>query len=307
MSLSGNILTTVAYYDALDQPLSSFEIWKHLTVADGDGADPVSLGEVAAALDGKDLRRKLSLRDGFFTLPGREDLVARRIRLEKVAVAKLFRVRRLASVLRFVPFVRMIGITGSLAMKRGTADSDWDFFVVLRAGHIWAGRTVLTALLHAIGKRRHGRYEKDRACLNYFVTDDHLVIPTEDLYSANEYRFLIPILGRETFAGFEARNRWIARFKPNFLATEVLPSWYVSDTARAAAVRSFLERHLGSGAIESWLGRWQRRKILRNPKTRVAGGHIEASDRALIFLPRPHGPKVYEKFRTRLGESRLRD
>jgi len=308
MSLSGNILATLAYYDALDQPLTTFEIWKHMIVEGSDGRkpDPVSLGEVAAMLGEKDMRDRIVSRDGFFVLPGREDLVPSRIGAEKIAVAKLHRVRRLVGILRLVPFVRMIGITGSLAMKKGKGDSDWDFFVVLRAGRIWTGRTLLTGFLHLIGKRRHGNRTKDRACLNYFVTDDHLAIPTEDLFSANEYTFLIPLSGTETFRRFELRNRWIAGIKPDFLPTEALPIWSVRDSRETRAVRSAIERAIDSDRIEAWLGRWQKEKIMRNPKTRREGGHIEATDQALVFLPDPHGPRVYEKFRRRLGELRLR-
>lgn len=308
MSLSGNILATIAYHDALDRPLTAFEVWKYLIVEDRESAKPekVSLGDVTAALDDRDMRGRICGRDGFFTLPGHEDLIGRRIRAEKIAVAKLRRVRNLAKILRIVPFVRMIGVTGSLAMKKSANDSDWDFFVVLRAGRIWTGRTFLTGLLHVLGKRRHGRHIRDRVCLNYFVTDDHLVIPTEDLYSANEYSMLIPLFGRETFTRFELRNRWIAGMKPNFLSTEVLPSWYVSETRRTLSIRRVLERLTDINALETWLGKWQKEKIMRNPKTSTEGGHIEATDGALVFLPHPHGPVIYEKFRKSLGNIRLK-
>jgi len=308
MALSGNIIATLAYYDVFDQPLTAFEVWKHLTVEDVEkgGSEPVSLGGVVSALDGKDIRNRIAFRDGFFFLPGRERLVRLRIGTEKIAVAKLRRIRRLAVAIRLVPFVRMIGITGSLAMKKGNSDSDWDFFVVLRTGRIWTGRTLLTGFLHLIGRRRHGRYTRDRACLNYFVTEDRLIIPTEDLFSANEYTFLIPVFGRETFQRFELKNRWIARLKPDFLPTEALPLWYVRDTDVARSFRTALEHLFDSDRLEAWLGGWQKKKIMRNPKTGSEGGHIEASDQALVFLPDPHGPRIYEKFRKRLGEIRLK-
>ncbi|NTW14116.1 MAG: hypothetical protein HGA31_03745 [Candidatus Moranbacteria bacterium] len=308
MSLSRDILATLAYYDALDQPLTAFEVWKHLIDAERDAGKPdsVSLGDVIAALDEKDLRERIILRDGFFMLSGREYLVGTRIRAEKVAVAKLRRVRRLAKVLRIVPFVRMIGITGSLAMKKGNSDSDWDFFVVVRAGRIWIGRTILTGVLHIVGKRRHGNRTKDRACLNYFITDDHLAIPTEDWFSANEYTFLVPIIGREAFRRFELKNRWIARFKPNFRPTEIMPVWFLRDSGNLSRARALLERIFDFDVLESWLRGWQKEKIRRNPKTRIEGGHIEATDQTLVFLPHPHGPEVYEKFRKSFGELRLR-
>jgi hypothetical protein len=307
MSLTGNILATIAYHDALDRPLTAFEVWKHLIVDDREAAkpEPATLGNVVASLDDRDMRDRVVSRDGFFVLPGREALVGRRIRSEKIAVAKLRRVRRLAKMLRPVPFIRMIGITGSLAMKMGTSDSDWDFFVVLRTGRIWTGRTLITGLLHVLGKRRHGGHTKDRACLNYFVTHDRLVIPTEDLFSANEYSQLIPFLGRETFRRFELKNRWIVGLKPDFLPTEALPLWYVPETEGTTSMRAALERLLDSDVLEAWLGGWQKKKIMRNPKTAIEGGHIEATDDALVFLPHPHGPVVYERFRKRLGEIRL--
>lgn len=309
MALSTDILATIAYYDALGQPLTVFETWRHLISAEpGERRDVrrVSLGEVAAALDEPDLRRRISCRDGFYCVSGREALVRRRIREEKPAAAKLRRASRLARVLRAVPFVRMIGITGSLAMKKGKAGSDWDFFVVLRSGRIWTGRTVLTGFLHLIRKRRHGKHRKDRACLNHFLTEDGLRIGTEDLFSANEYMNIIPLTGGETFRRFELRNRWIARLKRNFLPTEVLPRWHVPESRRCLALRSFLERLADSDRLERWLRGWQYRKIMRNPKTALPGGRIEATDQALVFLPRPHGPEVHERFRKRFGELRMR-
>jgi hypothetical protein len=79
-------------------------------------------------------------------------------------------------------------------MKHGERGSDWDMFVVLRAGRMFLGRTILTGFLHLIGKRRHGKWVSNRACLNYFVTDDSLEIGTKDLFSAHEYRFSYPTL-----------------------------------------------------------------------------------------------------------------
>jgi predicted nucleotidyltransferase len=297
--LQKNLLATIAYYDALDYPLTAFEAWMHL-IRMGDDAEgdarKIRLGDVVAALSGDGCSGRVVLRDGFYPLRGREDLIFRRIRSEKISSAKLKRVRSLARLLAFVPFVRMIGVTGSLAMKNGDRESDWDLFVVLRAGRIFTGRTLLTGFLHAIGKRRHGKYHRDRACLNYYVSEDALRISTKDLFSAHEYRFLVPIVGEEVFRRFELKNRWIHTFKPTFRPTELLPLWYRAEPGAARAVRKSLEAFFDWAFLESWLASWQKRKIERNPKTRIFGGHIEATDQALIFLPEPRGPRVFERF-----------
>lgn len=301
--LGKNILATITYYDVLDMPLSAFEIWKHLiTQGNSQSArEQITLGDVFKLLASGTLASKIEEKNGFYFLRGRGDLVARRIRVEKISVAKLKRMRRLARALAYVPYVRMLGATGSLAMKNGERESDWDMFVVLRSGKIWTGRTVLTGFLHLIGKRRHKNKIQDRVCLNYFVTEDNLEIGTKDLFSANEYSFFIPLLNFPLFQIFELKNRWIREHCPNFMPA-ILPSlWTIQTSKTARYVQKTLENIFDFLNLEQWLSVWQKAKIIRNPKTHIQGSLIEANDRALIFLPYPRGPRVFEKFKERLS------
>jgi hypothetical protein len=301
--LSKNILATVAYYDAMDFPLTAFEIWKHLIAHDRDAKEDQScrLGEVVAALAASRRPERIVELDGFYCLAGRESLVADRIRMEKISSGKLRRLRGLSRFIACIPFVHMFGAAGSLSMKHAGAGSDWDVFVVLRSGRIWIGRTLLTGLLHLIGKRRHGDKVNDRVCLNYFVTDDNLKIGMKDLFSAHEYRFLVPLYNFRLFQVFELKNAWIKEYKPNFRLT-VLPSLWTADISpRLLGYKTFLERILQFPSLEKRLASWQKGKIARNPKTHLEGSMIEAHDRALIFLPKPRGPQVFERFKKRLG------
>ena len=120
--LGKNIAATVTYYDVMDFPLTVFEIWKHLIEYNRDHglSGPVSLGEVWNLLHGEQLTKKLEQQDGFYFLPGRSHLVTERIEREKLSVKKLKGMKRLARILAFVPYIRMIGATGSLSMKHGT-------------------------------------------------------------------------------------------------------------------------------------------------------------------------------------------
>jgi len=301
--LSKNIIATVTYYDVMDYPLTAFEVWKHLIEHDREVTVPTipsSLGAVTSFLQSDQFVGKIEEHQGFYFLPGRTGLIASRIQREKLSVQKLKGMRRLARILAFVPYVRMIGATGSLSMKHGAKGSDWDMFVVLCSGKIWIGRTVLTLFLHVIGKRRHGEKVSNRACLNYFVTDDNLEIASKDLYSAHEYRFLIPMLSFPLFQIFELKNRWIKGYKPNFTLT-LLPSlWLVRETTFAKRIQAFLERLLDGIDGDRFLGTWQKKKIARNPKTHLEGSLIEATDQALVFLPSPRGPRVFQKFKERL-------
>ena len=298
--LGKNIAATVTYYDVMDFPLTSFEIWKYLVEHDKAAIEPVPLYKVWDILHSEQLKEKVAEKNGFYFLPGRGHLVEERVRREKLSVQKLKRMQKLVRVLAAVPYVRMIGATGSLSMKHGEHGSDWDMFVVLCSGKIWTGRTVLTAFLHAIGKRRHGTKVNNRACLNYYVTDDNLEIGTKDMYSAHEYRYLIPMLSFGMFQIFELKNRWIKNFHPNFSLTGLASVWTVPNSSFLDRIRLVLEKLLNYFDFEEWLGLWQKKKIERNPKTHLEGSLIEANNRALVFLPTPRGPRVFQQFKERL-------
>ncbi|MEP7162601.1 MAG: hypothetical protein ABI747_02455, partial [Candidatus Moraniibacteriota bacterium] len=201
--LRKHVFSTVVYYDCLDFCPTAFEVWKHLLVLEDDGAKPVSLSAVTNALRDLVTERRVVVLRGMYLLPGREEFVPMRIREEKISVGKLKRAQRLIRMLQWVPFVRMIGIAGSLAMKKSEPKSDWDFFVILRSGHIWLGRTFLTGILQLLGKRRHGQYVENRACLNYYLTEEALEISGKDAFAAHEYRFIVPIFDRDVFRRFE--------------------------------------------------------------------------------------------------------
>lgn len=301
--LSKFILATIVYYDTLEYPLTAFEVWKHLLIPDGSSSLPtVTLTAVEQSLEALSQSERLLCRDGFWTLPGREGLISLRIQREKVAVQKLKRAARLIRWCSWVPYVRMIALTGSLSMKQGDRMSDWDFLVVLKGGAIWTGRFFLTGWLTLIGSRRHGKQVVDRACLNCYLSLGALEVPMRDVFSSHEYRFLYPVIGKDIFRSFELANRWIARYRPHFLPTETVPFFLAGENKIFQRIQSILEALLPLSQLESLLRKYQKQRIEKNPKTHISNGFILATDQALIFLPEPKGPKIFEKFKRRLSE-----
>lgn len=302
--LQKNILTTVAYYDAMDYPLTSFEIWKYLTSLDStqdSNSRTFSLGDVIEMLRNENMRMALEEYKGFFILRGRKEIVDRRIRNGKISISKLKKLRRVVWALRFVPFVRMIGVTGGLAMKNAREESDWDLFIVIKSGRIWTGRTLVTALVHILGKRRHGDKISDRVCLNYFITDQSLEISTKDLFSASEYFFLLPLFDTGgVFHQFQMKNSWIKDFKPNYHLAETDNLKILKDSVFSRLARNFREKLISWDFLENWLRKWQKKRIFNNPKTCQKGSFIQAEDERLVFLPQPQGPRIFEKFREKM-------
>lgn len=303
--LSKHILATIIYYDGLDYPLTAFEIWKYLIRTDYYDQNQIfihtPLVEVIKILDSQELSEYIRNLNGFYFLKGRQELVFQRINRAKISAGKLKKLRKLASLIRSVPYVKMIGVTGRLAMKNANLKSDWDLFIVIKHGKIWTGRTLVTLLLHLIGKRRYGRKITDRACLNFFVTDESLEVMTKDLYSANEYMFLFPIFGADTFVRFQIKNHWIKGMKPHYELDEMPSIKTLVDGFWSRNIRKIGERIFDSKWIESWLRNFEKKRIMRNPKTHQEGSLVYAGDDALVFLPSPHGPKIFEKFKEKLS------
>lgn len=307
--LEKDILATVLYFDVFDMPLTAFEIWRYRIGAGRLGLDkrndkesPVlmsSIIEALARMSQNDLVRK---RKGMYVVPGREYLVEDRIVRMKRSDRKWRKLVSVARYMRMCPFVRMIAVTGRLATKQAGSESDLDVLIVMERGRIWTGRLLLTVFLHMIGKRRWGRYTRDRVCLNHFFSESSLEVGLKDLFSAREYTVITPIFGWETFCQFEQENQWIREYLPQWEFSMTSPISCLKDTEFVRSVRDFWERLFRLNALERYARRLQQEKIAKNPKTHLPGAHIVANDDALIFLPKPQGPKVFEKFMERLDK-----
>lgn len=305
-NLTKNILATVCYYDVLEYPLTSFEMWKYLIrtgeqEADSDNPE-YSLAEVLKELNNNNniLKNFIEEYQGFYFLKGRRDLVEERVKRGKISALKIKRLRRVVWFLRFIPFVRMIAVTGRLAMKNAQTESDWDVLVSLKKNRIWTGRTLVTLAVHLLGQRRYGNKIQDRVCLNYFVTESSLEIKNKDLFSANEYTFCFPLFGSREYKNFQLRNSWIKKIKPNYYLTEEDNWEIIKGTRYSRLVRITGEKFFSWDFLENYLRTWEKKRIMRNPKTHQAGSMVEVSDEALVFLPNPQGPKVFEKFKKRV-------
>jgi len=251
-----------------------------------------------------EVKKEIGESRGFYLLKGREELADHRILCNKIAIRKIKKLQPIVRILRFIPFVKMIGITGKLAMKMPNKDSDWDVLVITKKGRIWTGRTLITLFLHLLGKRRHGKKIKDRICLNHFITDESLKVSTKSVsffFSAHEYFSLLPIFDTGVFNKFQLKNSWIKNCKPNYHLTEINNLKLIKDTKLSEFIRSIGEKLFGWSSLENWLRKWQKKKIMNNPKTHLKGSFIKASDDALVFLPEPHEPKLVEHLRQKTG------
>jgi len=286
----------------MDYPMTSFEVWKHLTIISGEEEEKYSLVDVVSELESEKLKRFINEEKGFYFLKDRGGIAEERIKRNKISERKFKRLIKMVSFLRFLPYIRMIGVTGSMAMKNAREKSDFDLFIILKQERMFTGRIIITLLLQFIGRRRYKNKIKDRICLNHFATDSFLV-SGRDLFSASEYSFLVPLYGFSEFLEFQKENSWIGKFKPNF-SPKMENTKQINDNYFSKTIKNFLEKVLNFDFIEYILKNWQTKKIKNNPKTNQVGSMIIYEDSELAFWPNyeNQGPKIFSNFKERLDK-----
>lgn len=199
-SLSNAILQTAAYADVFDHPLTAQEIYLYLTGLQ------VSFETLNQALNNETV---LVQTGEHFTLPGREEII--RVRIQRKAHSRrlLPRAMRYGRILGSLPFVRMVALTGSLAVMNVSKTDDIDYMLVTVPGRVWTARAF--ALLF----NRVVKFFGHTICPNLIVSENALEWPLHDLYSARELCQMIPISGMGVYQKLMQANAWARDFLPN--------------------------------------------------------------------------------------------
>ncbi len=119
-------------------------------------------------------------------------------------------VKRAKFIHKYFPFVKAVGISGSLSKGRFNADADADYFIITSKNSLWTCRTLLIAF-----KKIFLLNSKKFFCVNYFISENALEIDEKNRFTATELVTLIPITNKSLFEKFYQENEWVKQFYPN--------------------------------------------------------------------------------------------
>ncbi|MBI4249769.1 MAG: hypothetical protein HY611_09730 [Elusimicrobia bacterium] len=229
--LEGAILRALAYADVFDYPLSLEEIHRYL---DGSQA---SKEETLSILSSHRMRREVGRLRGLYALAGRENLAGTRLRRAQFCARLWPRALRYGRCIGRLPFVRLVAVTGGLAMNNVDPDGDVDidYFIVTAPRRLWLCRLAVLALTKAAS--RFGF----RLCANYFLSEQAMRVPERNLYTAREICQMVPVAGMETYRELRRLNDWTSDFLPN-AGQEPDTGFLNKRWAPAPAVREPLQR-----------------------------------------------------------------
>jgi hypothetical protein len=254
------VVRAVAYSDVFDYSLTAGEVHRYLMDV------PATRAEVGAVLsNGRLVPCFLSSLDEHYTLPGREAIVEKRRERGEQARQAWVRAFRYGRIIAGLPFVRMVAVTGELAMDNVGPWSDIDYFIVTEPGRLWLSRLMVVAVV------RFAALRGSEICPNYLLSERSLVLDDRNLYTAHEVAQMVPISGLAIYHRLRDLNPWVQLHLPNAGG----PPRAVEVPLRGQRLRKLAEAALRTrlGAV---LERWEMTRKLR----KLTGGeqtHFESA------------------------------
>ncbi len=279
------IIKTIVYYDIFDFPLKAWEVHKWLY------KKKAILTDVEKNLRKLEKKKILIKKNDHYFLSGKGNLSLIRERKEKISEGHLRKAKFIAAIFKIIPWVKLAGISGSLAMGASTYKDDIDFFIVTENRRIWISRFFLIVLTTLAGVRRKRREKAlsaaGKICINLILENGNLALKDKNIYLAHEVLQMQPLWQRDNvYFNFLHANQW---------AFEYLPNWKTNIKTTTSLVKG--KENTGfqfMDNLEEWAKSLQL-KIMNKPS-----GEERIESGALFFHPENKGVKIIEEYKKRL-------
>ena len=193
------ILQVAAYADIFDYPLTLKELHRYCRIK-------ATFQDINDEIHRSGLLNHIG---DYYPLHGREALIDQRLRREQISARLWPDAIRYGKLIAQLPFIRMVAVTGSLAVNNTEDPADIDYLIVTDPGHLWTGRALTLALA------RLAEREGLTLCPNYLITTHGLEFKDRNIYVAHELAQMVPISGMPVYDEIRRRNDWVAELLPN--------------------------------------------------------------------------------------------
>nr|WP_294774236.1 nucleotidyltransferase domain-containing protein [uncultured Flavobacterium sp.] len=202
-------LKTILYFSIFRYPLRIDEIHSYTNYE--------SIADTEKELQHLMAEKILLKVDDFYVYGSDLDSVIKRLRGNMYAGRALKVAQKKAKFIAKFPFVKAIGVSGSLSKGYYDNESDIDFFVITESNKLWLCRTFLM-----LYKKIFLLNSRKFFCINYFIGTNQLEIEEKNRFTATEMKTLIPMQGKKVFEDFYRENQWVNdyfnKFSPNLAA-----------------------------------------------------------------------------------------
>jgi hypothetical protein len=205
----------------------------------------------------------------------------------------LIRTKLAGNVLRFVPFLKMAALNGSVVRGEETKKSDIDVLIIAKSGRLYTCRFFAVLLIHLTGWRRHGKKTAGRICLNCYLNDQRPIIFPNRRASAYKVakscRYQIALVDDgKSFKKFEGCNPWLKGFSVGGRKHSKLLKDLIFNDFPKKPLNNFASKLL-SGWFGSWLeGKLMNYQVKRILSKRQQSDEIFADEFCIKLHPKKH-------------------
>ncbi len=259
------ILRTVIYADVFNFPMSSREI-AHFLIAD----KAYSHAEIDSVLrNSQALRFLIESADELWFCRGRAELIETRRAREYASTQLWSQALSCGRWLSYLPFVRMVALTGALAMRNAAhATDDIDYMLVTAPGRVWMARLFAVVLV------RLAKLRGVTICPNYVLSENALAQSRHSLYIAHEVVQMIPLHGRAIYEKMRDANAWVYMQMAN-----ASQPFYDLPEGKQSRISVWLKRAAEAvlgGRIGDALDTWERRRKMQRFAPELKKPHAAA-------------------------------
>jgi len=223
-NILSQIIQTIVFFDLFNHPLTAKEIWQNIGVK-------CSLEYIENILSLENLKTipKLSHKDGFYFLRGRDEIIQTRLNRFSFAQRKFKRAKKITKIFSYIPWVRMVAVGNMIGKNNLRDSSDIDLLIVTDKNRIWLARFFCVIIAQALGLRPRKNNTRDKICLSFFMSADNLCLENlmlknipKDLYFIYWFSGLMPIYStNDIHTKFTQANNWIKKYLPNWQELEI--------------------------------------------------------------------------------------
>ena len=199
------VLRILLYFDIFHYPLTAAEIRQYL-------AEPTAEADLDSWIQHLTDQQEVFLHNGFYSVQNNPLLALRRKQGNERAEKLLVKGLRIGRFLYQFPFVKAIGISGSLSKNYADEKADIDFFVITSSNRLWLARTIM----HLYKKLTFITGRQHYFCMNYYVDEKALELDEKNIFTAIEIKTLLPVQGQATLQSFNNLNEWADSWLPGF-------------------------------------------------------------------------------------------
>lgn len=290
------ILRTVLYGDVFHFALTVPEI-HHFLIA----ASPIPYPDIERVLHTSPfLKTALLIERGYVACAGRADLIDLRVQRDHIASELWTLAEHYGVWLSRLPFVRMVALTGALAMRNPAhTGDDLDYMIVTTPNRVWLARAFSILLVRWV--KRRGVV----ICPNYVLASSALAQSQQDLFMAHEITQMIPLYDTHLYAAMRGANAWVAAHMPNANAPFYTPPMTQPRGAWDALKRGaewFFGGRIGD-RLEQWEYARKARRFASDMRDSSSAAQIDPEHVKGHF--NDHGYPIMQKYKERLQHYQL--